>query len=267
MTVDDFKAELRHRRARHNNRIGTYGEHLYAAVLEDQNHVVKSMRREGRDFLVDGHLHVDVKAALSLGKRSHLGAPRWTGAGRKQGVLYHRVMFYDDAIVIGSSIEGDPLGTLKVSWEKALNILTSGRHLGRQEAAAPSLHRIAQKRMLQGLKNRLQELWAVDAKVVYRDNPTAQKAMGEWGPESFHPSKAQRLSKDLVVLVYFDGSDVDKVFAYPMRCWAEIAWKDKSVGPNPHRRKTFDPAKLDAKFKFKSLKEFEDNFLSRFLRN
>lgn len=267
MTGDELKAELRSRKASGNTNIGSYGERIYAHVMHMKyGRKVQSMHHGGCDFLLDGALHVDVKSTLCLGKRASRRVPRWTGAKQQPGVLYHRVMFYDDVIALGSSRLPGPLAVDRVSWNDAARILSKGSRSKQKWSRAPSSVREGQERVVRDLECRLKARWGVNAKVRRRGNPTAQKLMGAWGPQSFYPYKTQRSSTDLVVLIYFDELKVQEVFAYPMRCLDQISWTPKRVGPRSEQM-TFDPTELDAKFKFKSLEHFETDFLPRFLRD
>ena len=267
MTGDDLKEELRARKTSGNTNIGSYGERIYAHVMHAKHgHKVQSMHHGGCDFLIDGALHVDVKSSLCQGLIASHGAPTWTGGPRQPGVLYHRVLFYDDGVVVGSSMTPGPLATDQMSWADAARIVDKGLRKSRAWKRAPSSVKDGQEELIRDLERRLKTQWGVSAKVRRRGNPTAQRQMGAWGPHSFYPYESQRPSTDLVVLVYFDGLAVREVFAYPMRCWSQISWKPTHVGP-ASKQMTFDPAKLDAKFKFKSLEHFEATFPSRFLHD
>jgi len=269
ITVDELKAELRDRKHRQNTGYGAHGERIYAAVMRKRGHDVQSTHHSGNDFLIDGVLRADVKTSLRLGRKATRRMGTQPPSKSSKGVLYHRVYFYDDMVIVGSSKKpGALLDIDEVSWEEAARILDDSGRTAKHRGPRPHSNVDQQRQVCAVLKEGIHDRWKLKAKVVYRGNPKAQEAMGNWGPESFyHDGMANPGSLDLVVLIYFDGPEVQQVYAYPMREWKAIRWKPKTVGPNLSKRMTFDPAKLSRRYQFDSLRDFEDGFLSRFIRS
>lgn len=264
MTADELKASIAERRARRNTGYGGIGERIFAAVLRRRGRAVQSIHANGVDFLVDGERRVDVKTTVAFGKAVPTTLAPHPRSQRMPGVHYPRVVMCDACVLVSIPEVTGSDAPVTVEWDDVLTMLddtTSGTARSGHSSYADT---VAQKATVARVEQMIATQWGLRAKVVYRGNPAAQKAMGKWGPESFyHDPVRNPKGFDLVVLIYFDGARSLHVFAYPMHCSADIVWRKKAVGPNIGRRMTFDPSALSNRFQFRDLGEFEREFRAR----
>ena len=269
VTPEALKARLRNERDSGNTRYGGDGECLVAEYLRERGHEVEFVHAGGVDLAVDGSFQLDVKTHLAFGKKATSRLPAIIASVRMIGVLYPRVVFYDDVVrMFDVPCIDDPSIPVDLSWEAACELLSRATKRARIPLADPQGVRAAQRAVCDELRAWIASQWGVAAHVVFRGNPIAQDNMGKrgWGPESFYQDPEKVRDKfQLVVLVYFEGPAPRTVMAYPLSHIDEITWGKKPVGPNLTKRKTFNPRTLDSKFIFAGIPQFQQTFLQRFL--
>ena len=268
-TPDALKARMLRERAGGNTRYGTDGELILAEYLRDLGHSVAWVHAAGIDLSVDGDLNVDVKAHLALGKPATFSPPQVSPRLRIEGVHYTRVVFLDDAIrIFDAPFAEAGEEAVIVDWEVACGYLARSQRGEIPSRADPAGTRASQKQICKALAKWVSTTWRLRAYVIFRGNSLTQASMSRrgWGPESFYQDPAKAQGKfDVVVLIYFEESTPQSIYAYPLSRSDDIAWISKPVGPNRAGRMSFDPKLLDNRFVFSSLDNFKEEFPLRFI--
>lgn len=251
-------------------RFGAFAEFVYQAELERRGDVVKGVHENGVDFLVNRTTKEDLKAQRLIKCHSGILSRVRSVTYRIPGVSYPLMVFFADAIVVFDSNDG-LRERFRMTWEEVVSLHAKFHRRKKTRVTpvveVPKTGKAARSRIAAELRAWIANEWGLRAKTVVRGNRATQDQMGQsgWGPEAFyHSPDDQRRPVDLVVLLFFEGVEDYAVFAYPMSLHGEIEWYPKKVGPNPGGRMTFDPRKLDDRFKFSSIAEFMQDFLRRF---
>lgn len=266
--ISDLQGYLADLRVRRNYRYGYLGEDVFQSVMRSHGCPVQSSHRDGADFVLDGKERVDVKTRLCLGSMSGEEIRQLSPTQCMPDTTYAYVTLYDDVIQVHMARPGEAIAlAAELSWTEVLRIYVEkpGKgltHTSRHE----SRYEEARKTAKADLIGWVAEHWRMKAKVVLRSTRMTQEKMGRsgWGPEAFYHDPDRPRGVELVVLLYFDHDTIYEVCAYPMSHSRNIEWRDKPVGPNLSRRKTFDPVTLPDVYKFPDLEAFKQEFRDRF---
>lgn len=265
-SVADLKEYLHKLKASRNTRYGAFGEKIFAHYMW-KSHSVRSLHKHGADFLVDGVDRVDVKTSLMLNKRSGASFVKVSKGQQIPGTDYAYVLLLSDVVALYLAKNlAVPTHKVDISWNEALAIFNSDNTKilpARDITAEKIFAKITVDDLTQWLKDKLDK----KAKFVIRHNKKTQDSMARngWGPEAFyHDPVKNKGNVDLVVLIYFDGTLVYDLFAYPLFEHDKISFTCKQVGPNLAQRKTFSPHLLSNRYKFGSVAEFKKSVKKRF---
>ncbi len=241
--------------------IGKFGENLYSFTLSKLNVKHEKMHQDGADFMVENLGRLDVKTR-GLGKK--------TAKIKKRLPNTFYAFVHLNVNKIDLEIEDDQgrrVGDVVcITWSDALECWNATPRVIQK---AKSQFREAIKHQQLDLESWIRTNWNLKAKSIYRHGRKNQDGMSKsgWGPETFYESSVTKRKLDIKILMYFDGSEVYEVMAYPIRLRDEIDWKISPKGPAKKLNGiySFHPLKIDKKFVFENVEQFKATFQSRFL--
>ena len=246
-----------------NSRRGQFGEKIFEYFIKETGKKIDSLHKEGADFLVEGIGRVDVKAKVRL---NHVLGSRYPRIYRKiPNTSYCYVLFWGDAVEIQLIDDANPSNNFNkvVGWENAYKCwATKIKYKKPAQLYNTEIVKLTRKDLVVWVEDN----WGLKAKIIYRQGREAQENMskGGWGPESFYEKLTTKSLPDLKILLYFDGSEVYEVDAYPISHHEKIKWFESPKGPNKKGIFTFKPKELNPIYKFDSVTQFKEDFLGRF---
>jgi hypothetical protein len=253
--VSDFKEMIRNAS---KPSLGKFGEKIYCSIMLEAGYEVNSLHEQRADFWVAGIGRVDVKT-------KGLGRIPTKLYRRMQNTYYCLIDLYENEIQYVHEDENSnrvaPQGIL--SWQQAFDYWSQERpRLSNQKSELKS--QITE--VITELRTWILNHWNMKAAVVYREGMNTQESMtsgrNPWGPVTFYENPMSRRKIDLKILIYFEGSLVYRVFAYPMSHIDKIEW---TKGRTKENTVSFDPKKLNTIFQFTDIQDFKCQFPHRFL--
>ena len=239
-------------------KLGQYGEHLLEKILHSIGLDFKRIHKGGVDFEIKGYGSVDLKTKNCLSKfaSNHFQAFPY----KISNVTYFYMNLYDDKVCVYVDDNKSISTFAEVSWSQCIDFLPDFFFEKRSELNSNSISQIKKD-----VKNWVLNEWGLTARVISRAGRKAQDSFEKngWGPNNFYSNEKQKKLTQLTILIYFDGEDIYKIFAYPVGLSDEIDWFPKDKGPNKQGVMIFDPRDLNEKFKFSSIYEFKNSYPER----
>jgi len=265
-SVSELKKYLQSLKASRNTRYGAFGEKIFSRHMS-KSHSVQSLHKHGADFVIDNLDRFDVKTSLLLDSFASAAFTTVSKAQQLPNTNYAYVLLQRDTVALYiAKHHTEPVHVADISWEEALEIFNSTNdHLSAPRDV--TAEKLFVKKTLDDLALWLKDNLGKKAKFVTRHNKKAQDTMAKngWGPEAFyHDLTKNKGNIDLVVLIYFHGTSIYDLFAYPLTEQDKISFTDKKVGPNLTKRKTFSPILLPDRYKFGSISGFKKSVKKRF---
>jgi hypothetical protein len=251
-------------------KIGSFGEMLFAQIMNKKGVPCDPVHSGGVDFLVGFFGKVDVKVVRAEKQSPNANFRRVKKDLQLPEVTYAYIVISGRDMRLYFEKHNEPVINPFIDYPHVVEVERIEEAWLSYVAAHPE-PLSSRSKIIVSLKKELREWirsnWHKSARIIHRGDREWNENMEKrhWGADNFY--EQDNTKYNMVVLLLLDNDSVYRVMAYPLSERDAIDWKDKDVGPNTRKIVSFDPSQIEPRFVFDSIDQFKNEFNLRFSSN